>query len=105
MLHVGQGNSQQQYTLGMKGLRAVLGRGAWALGDEELDMSQPWALTESQTCPGLLHKKWGQQVEGGDSVSLLCSGGTSAGVLHPALGHQHKNDMDMLENVHRGSWR
>ena len=45
--------------------------------------SQIW--TESQLYPGLHHKKRGQQVEGGDSAPLLCSGETSLAVLHSAL--------------------
>ncbi|PKU45990.1 rna-directed dna polymerase from mobile element jockey-like [Limosa lapponica baueri] len=41
---------------------------------------------EGQLHPGLHHKKRGQQVKGGNSVPLLHSGETPAGVLHAALG-------------------
>jgi len=40
---------------------------------------------ENQPYPGLHHKQRGQQVEGGDSAPLLCSGESSPRVLRPAL--------------------
>jgi len=39
-----------------------------------------------QLYPGPQQKQSGQQVEGGDSATLLCSGETPPGVLCPALG-------------------
>jgi len=40
---------------------------------------------DGQTYPGLLQKKHGQQVEGGDSAPLLCSGAIPPGVICPDL--------------------
>jgi len=40
---------------------------------------------ERQLCPGLPQKTHGQQVEGGVSAPILCSGQTLLGVLRSAL--------------------
>jgi len=40
---------------------------------------------QGQPYPGLDQEKCGQQLEGGDSAPLLCSGETSPGVLRPPL--------------------
>jgi len=56
------------------------------LVDEKLDMSLECAHSpEGQLYPGLHHQQRVQQVEGGDSAPLLCSGETLSGVLCPAL--------------------
>jgi len=72
---------------GMKGLRAALprrtwGTGAWKAGHEPATCAHN---PEGQPHLGLHQEKCGQQVEGGDSVTLLCSDETSPGVLCPAL--------------------
>jgi len=56
---------------------------------------------EGQLYSGLHQEKCGQQVEGGDSVPLLCSSKTPLGVLHPALEPSHKKDMELLERIQR----
>jgi len=40
---------------------------------------------EGQPYPGLHQENRGQQIEGGNSAPLLCSGETPPGVLRPAL--------------------
>ena len=51
--------------------------------DGKPDISQQCALTECQLYPGLHQKQRGQQGEGGDPASLLCTGQASPEVLHP----------------------
>ena len=41
--------------------------------------------SEGQPYSGLCEEKRGQQIEGGDSAPLLCSGETPLGDLYPAL--------------------
>ncbi|KAK4816719.1 hypothetical protein QYF61_021593 [Mycteria americana] len=84
VLHLGRGNPQFQYRLGDD----VIGsspaeKDLGVLMDEKLNMCAH--RPESQPYPGLHQKKRGQQVEGGGSAPLLCSGETSRGVLRPAL--------------------
>ena len=58
------------------------GTGGWKAGCETtLCTHNP----EGQLYPRLHQKKHGQQVKGGDSVPLLCSGETTLGFLHWAL--------------------
>lgn len=42
-----------------------------------------------------------QQVEGGDSPPLLCSGEDPPCSPDPALGQQHKKNVELLEKVQR----
>jgi len=56
----------------------------------------------SQPHPGLHQEKCGQQVKGGDSAPLLCSGETSVVESFIQLwSPQHRKNMDLLEWVQR----
>lgn len=45
--------------------------------EERLDISQQCVLVaQNPTCPGLHHNKYEQQIKGGDSSPVLCSGDT-----------------------------
>jgi len=56
---------------------------------------------EGQPYAGLHQEDHGQQVEGGDSAPLLCSGETPPGVLCPVWSPQHRTDLVLLERVQR----
>ena len=58
------------------------GTGGWKAGHKPAMWAQS---TEGQPYPGLHHEQRGQQVEGGDSAPLLCSGEMPPGVLRSAL--------------------
>jgi len=57
--------------------------------------------SEGQPYPGLQQQKCGQQVKGGDSAPLLCSGETPPTIMH--LEPSAQEDMDLLELVQRKS--
>lgn len=64
--------------------------------DEKLDMRWQCLQLRGTTVLGFHQKQHGHQIEGGDSLPLLCSCETPLGVPHPA---QCNNDVDLLEKV------
>ncbi|PKU49327.1 sodium glucose cotransporter 1-like [Limosa lapponica baueri] len=89
VLHLHHGNPKQKYRLCREWIESSP-EGKELVGvlvDEKLDMSQEYAFhsPEGQLNLKLHQKKCGQQVQGGDSTPLLCSGVSSPGVLCPGL--------------------
>jgi len=85
VLHMGHSNPQCQYRLRDAGIESSpVDKDLGVLVDEKLDMSHQCALA-GQLYPGLQEEKHVQQVKGGDSSPLLCSGETPPGFLCPAL--------------------
>ncbi|KAK4817941.1 hypothetical protein QYF61_002785 [Mycteria americana] len=111
VLHLGWGNPQYQYRLGDEGIESSPAEKDLRVPvDEKLHKPPACASSpESQPYPGLHKKKHGQQVKGGDSVPLLCSGETPPGLLHPALEpsaqERHGPVGACLEEGHKNSQR
>jgi len=79
------GQPRYQYRLGDEDIESSPAeKDLGVLVSEKLDMSQQWGFA-AQLYAGLHQEKCGQQVEGGDSAPLFCSGKTSSAVLHPPL--------------------
>jgi len=88
VLHRSQDNPKHKYRLGRKRTEnSPEDKDLGVLADEKLNMTWQCCFhsPEGQPYPGLHQKQRGQQVEGGDSAPLLCSGETPPGVLRPAL--------------------
>ncbi|PKU47027.1 rna-directed dna polymerase from mobile element jockey-like [Limosa lapponica baueri] len=75
VLHMGRGNPKHKYRLGGEWTEGSPEEDLGVLVDEKLTMSSICACSpESQPYPGLHQKKCGQQVKGGNSAPVLCSG-------------------------------
>jgi len=90
VVYMGHGNCQHQYRLGDEWIESSPAeKDLGILVDEKLDVSKQCMLavqTDSQLYPGLHPQQRGQQVEGGDSPTLLHSCETPPRVLCQALG-------------------
>ncbi|PKU41064.1 hypothetical protein llap_8639 [Limosa lapponica baueri] len=95
VLHLGHGNPRHKHRLGGECIEGALEeKDLRVLVDEKLNMSRQCALAAQWH-----QKKCGQQVEGGDSAPLLCSGETPPGVLCPALESSTQKHVDLLKQV------
>jgi len=106
VLHLGQGNPQYQYREGSEWMESSpTKKDLGILVGKKLDMSQQRMLAvqqvSSHSYPRLHKKKHDQQVEGGDSPSLLHFVRPNLEYHIQLWSPQHKTDMDLLEWVQR----
>ena len=88
VLHMDRGNPKHKYRLGREWIeRSPEGEDLGVLVDEKLSMTQQCVLAAQKANRILdcIKKKCGQQIEGGDSATLLRSGVTPPEVLCTAL--------------------
>ncbi|GAB0202191.1 hypothetical protein GRJ2_002684700 [Grus japonensis] len=104
VLHMGQHTVKYNYRLGGEWMESSPGKkDKGVLIDEGNNMSWQcaFALQKANSILGYIKKQHDQQVQGGDSAPLLCSGETHLEYCVQLWGPQYKKDMEVLERVQR----
>ena len=104
VLHMGWGNPENKYRLGREWIESSpeekgLGGATW--WEAQCAPTVCTHSPEGQPHPGLHPQQRGQQVEGGDSTPLLCSGEIHLQFCVHLWNPQNKKDMELLEQVQR----